>query len=318
MVMTLLLFLGILLTLTSFGLLAIISLDRKRQGRAIRISRALDSQAVAAFASTKGATRGERARRTARFGWRGLALDAALQKAGIALRSGDFLGLILVGAIGSAAFAHFIMLMPPMAGIVAGLVASSMAGWSILCISTARRASAFAAQMPTALDTFARALRAGRPVSDALDVVVQNTQAPLKLEMEKCRDMLALGHSLNETLRRLADRVDVPEVRFFSVATHLQSETGGNLVETIEHLAEQLRERLKLKKKIRALSAEARASAMILGALPFAIAAVLFAINADYLLPLVQDARGRAMTGLGLASLAAGMLVLFRMGRLDV
>ncbi|MGY6706059.1 type II secretion system F family protein [Roseinatronobacter sp.] len=318
MLMTLLLFLGVLLTLTSFGLLAIVSLDRKRQARIVRISRALGNPAVASVSGKQGATRGAQTRRTVRIGVFGTVLDRALQKAGIALRSSDFLGLIIAGCIGLAAAAHFVLLMPVLPSVVTGLVVSGLTGWLVLRISTASRASAFAAQMPAALDTFGRALRAGRPVSEALDVVVHNTEAPLKPEMEKCRDMLALGHSLNETLRRLADRVDVPEVRFFSVATHLQSETGGNLVETIEHLAEQLRERLKLKKKIRALSAESRASAMILGALPFAIAAVLYAINADYLLPLVHDARGRAMAALGLVSLIAGMLVLFRMGKLDV
>ena len=318
MLMTLLLFLGVLLTLTSFGLLAIVSLDRQRQRRVARISRALGNPDMTGLSGKQGTKRGAKPRRAARIMLFGAGLDGALQKAGIALRGSDFLGVLFVCGAGIATFAYFMLAVPALSSVVSGLLVAGLGGWSILRISTARRASAFAAQMPTALDTFARALRAGRPVSEALDVVVHNTEAPLKPEMEKCRDMLALGHSLNDTLRRLADRVDVPEVRFFSVATHLQSETGGNLVETIEQLSEQLRERLKLKKKIRALSAESRASAMILGALPFAIAAVLYAINADYLLPLVNDARGRAMAALGLISLVAGILVLFRMGKLDV
>ena len=119
-------------------------------------------------------------------------------------------------------------------------------------------------------------------------------------------------------LVRLSQRLPLPEIVFFSVATTLQAETGGNLIETLESLASQLRERRKLRKKAHALSSEARASAVILAGLPFAVAVALALLNAGYLEPLYADPRGQIMSLVALCSIGLGIYVMIRMGKLNV
>ena len=149
-------------------------------------------------------------------------------------------------------------------------------------------------------------------------IVVDNAKGPILREFTKCRDEMRMGTTLPETLSRLETRIPTPEVSFFSVATSLQSETGGNLIETMEGLANQLRERRKLRRKARALSSEARASAMILAALPFAVALSIGLLNGAYLEPLYTDTRGQIMSLVAITSLAVGVGVMARMGKLDV
>ena len=188
----------------------------------------------------------------------------------------------------------------------------------VLRMAKARYRAAFTADLPEALDVFARGLRAGRPVSASLEIVVKNAKGPIQREFTICHDEISMGTSLAESLSRLEERMPTAEVSFFSVATSLQAETGGNLIETMESLASQLRERRKLRKKARALSSEARASAVILASLPFAITLVLFLLNADYLAPLWTDGRGRVMAAVALVSIGLGIFSMTRMGRLDV
>lgn len=188
----------------------------------------------------------------------------------------------------------------------------------VIRIAKARYQAAFTESLPEALDVFARGLRAGRPVSDSLSVVVATAKGPIQREFARCRDEISMGSSLHKSLARLEQRMPTAEVSFFAVATSLQAETGGNLIETMEGLAGQLRERRKLRKKARALSSEARASAVILAALPFAVGLAMAVLNAAYLEPLYADPRGRIMSVIALTSIGLGVFVMQRMGKLDV
>jgi len=116
----------------------------------------------------------------------------------------------------------------------------------------------------------------------------------------------------------IADRIGSQEARFIVVAAGLQVETGGNLVETLENLANMLRERRKLRKKAAALSAEVRVSAVVLSSLPFVIGLILWVVNAEYLQPLFSDARGRILSVVGLSFLGMGIFSMYKLSRLDV
>lgn len=188
----------------------------------------------------------------------------------------------------------------------------------VLKTAKARYRTAFTEGLPEALDIFARGLRAGRPVSDSLSIVVKNSKGPLAHEFTRCHDAICMGTALPDSLDRLARRVPTPEVCFFAVATALQAETGGNLIETMENLATQLRERRKLRKKARALSSEARASAAILASLPFAVALLIAFLNLNYLTPLFADPRGQVMSLVAITSISMGVFIMTRMGKLDV
>lgn len=188
----------------------------------------------------------------------------------------------------------------------------------VIRIAQSRFRAQFTNQLPEALDVFARGLRAGRPVSSSLGIVVETSEGPLLREFMRCHNEICMGTPLPESLARLEARMPTPEVSFFAVATALQAETGGNLIETMESLAAQLRERRKLRKKARALTSEARASALILASLPFAVALAIGLLNGAYLEPLYGDPRGRIMSLVALTSISLGVFMMARMGKLDV
>ena len=206
----------------------------------------------------------------------------------------------------------------PLAAVPMALALPVTFAVMVVRIAKDRYRNAFTAELPEALDVFARGLRAGRPVSDSLSIVVETSKGPIQREFTRSHDEICMGTSLADSLARLEIRVPTAEVSFFSVAVSLQTETGGNLIETMEGLANQLRERRKLRKKARALSSEARASAVILASLPFAVAMLLAFLNGAYLAPLYQDSRGQVMSLIAITSICMGVFMMARMGKLDV
>ena len=141
---------------------------------------------------------------------------------------------------------------------------------------------------------------------------------PVGIEFRRVADSAALGVSLIDALWEAAKRIDTPEFRFFVVAITIQRETGGNLGETLENLAEILRKRLQMQLKVKALSSEARSSAMIIGALPFAMFGILMALNRDYAMKLITDPRGEMMLGAGLFLMFLGIVMMSKMVKFEV
>jgi tight adherence protein B len=127
-----------------------------------------------------------------------------------------------------------------------------------------------------------------------------------------------LGQPLEGAMWEAAKRVDLTEFNFFVVTMSVQRETGGNLAETLENLDQVLRRRRQLRLKIKAMSSEARASAMIIGALPFAMLFLLFLVNRGYLVPLFTTSTGHTLCLAGLTSMAVGFLVMARMVRFEI
>jgi tight adherence protein B len=122
-----------------------------------------------------------------------------------------------------------------------------------------------------------------------------------------------MGASVPESLSHLADRVELMDVKFFVTSVNIQRETGGNLAEIIDSLGRLIRKRFELKKKIQALSAEGRISAVVLMSLPFGIALALHFINPDYLTPLFTDPMGQTMVAVGATMMILGGIVMKRM-----
>ncbi|SEQ77617.1 tight adherence protein B [Loktanella sp. DSM 29012] len=208
----------------------------------------------------------------------------------------------------------------PLAALILAAAMPVLLGGLVLRVARARYIRSFTNDLPEALDVFARGLRAGRPVADSLTIVVESSTGglPILREFTRARDEMRMGNSLPDTLDRLNRRIPTAEVAFFAVATALQTETGGNLIETMENLAKQLRDRRQLRRKARALSSEARASAMILAALPFAVALLIGFLNPTYLGVLFTDPRGQVMATVAVASIGLGIMTMVRMGKLNV
>jgi tight adherence protein B len=177
----------------------------------------------------------------------------------------------------------------------------------------ARRIKKFLANFPEAIDTMCRGLRSGLPVTESIAAVGREMPEPVGTEFHRIADGVSMGKSLESAMWEIAQRIDAPEYRFLIVAMAIQKETGGNLAETLGNLADLIRRRRQLRLKIKAMSAEARASAMIIGSLPFIMFTLLMIVNADYMMTLFQSVRGKMMAGGALLWMAIGWATMTKM-----
>lgn len=298
---------------------ALIVMDRHRRAHQERLQNALPARHIAAQQQpAKKRREASEARAEDAIGRVLGRLDTALIGAGFRASAGECLAQFGMAVLVLYAAVVLGLGMNPVMAVPLAIMAPAVMFILILRIARGRRMVAFTAGLPEALDVFARGLKAGRPVADSLSIVIENAPEPVRSELLICHGQICLGTGLADAFTDLARRMPTPEANFFGVATALQTETGGNLVETMENLATQLRDRRKLKQKARALSSEARASAVILASLPFAVGCVILFLNASYLEPLISDSRGRVMLSGGLISIVLGIFMMMRMGRLDV
>lgn len=286
--------------------------DRQRRRHLARLKRVRPDTAVQLEKPQRGVLDKHR-----KFGLVGR-IEQELAKTSLRSSVNEIFILVFLAAIGIYGLGVILGGLHPLTALPLAILLPVGGAVLVLRIARNRYRAAFTADLPEALDVFARGLRAGRPVSDSLSIVVANAKGPFQYEFSRCHDEITMGTTLPDSLARLELRIPTAEVSFFSVATSLQAETGGNLIETMEGLANQLRERRKLRKKARALSSEARASALILALLPFAVTLAIAVLNGAYLEPLYADPRGRMISLIALGSITLGVFIMARMGKLDV
>ncbi|MFO1242471.1 MAG: type II secretion system F family protein [Rickettsiales bacterium] len=181
-----------------------------------------------------------------------------------------------------------------------------------------KRKKRFLSLFPDAIDLVVRGLRAGLPVTKSMQTVADEIADPVAGVFREMVDQMGLGVPLEKTLYSMADRLDLTEFNFFVTSIILQRETGGNLGEILNNLSEVLRQRHMFKMKIKAMSMEARASATIVGSLPFFVFAILSIFSPDYLQPLYDDYRGNIAALGSLASLGTGVLIMAKMTRFEI
>jgi tight adherence protein B len=162
-----------------------------------------------------------------------------------------------------------------------------------------KRTMKFTVNFPDALELLVRGLRSGLPISETLGVVASEVPGPVGEEFKMITERIKIGRTMDAALQETADRLGTPEFQFFVISLAIQRETGGNLAETLSNLAEVLRKRAQMKLKIRAMSSESKASAYIIGALPFIVFGLICYINYSYMEPFFTgDPAG--LFGLGL------------------
>ena len=172
--------------------------------------------------------------------------------------------------------------------------------------------------MPDAMELLARSLRAGHTLSGTLDLVSQEIPGPLGAEMRITFEEQKLGLSMQQAFRRMGERVASLDLRYFVTAVIIQSETGGNLSEILENIGLIIRERLKLKGKVKSLTSEGRFSALILSLLPFITFLALYLINREYVMTFFRDPMGpKFLTG-ALISIGIGIIIMKRMVAIKV
>ncbi len=199
-------------------------------------------------------------------------------------------------------------------GLLLGLIP-----WVQLRVAMAHRSTRLTEQLPDAIDRMGRTLRAGHAFADALRLSAAELPDPIGQELARVSEAHRLGVDLRACLEHFADRA--PEnfdVRLFVSVVLLHRETGGNPLETLDHLAETIRERLVFREKVRALTAETNASAAILASLPFVVAAALLVVRPEYLAPLLTTGMGRTLLAYAILSLVAGALAMRGFARVEV
>ena len=235
--------------------------------------------------------------------WPGIARwERWRQQAGISLS----LDWLLLSVIGPTSFILLLMAMgvlnPVSGGIVVALLWGSVRG--VLAKRVARRLRDFQRQLPEALDMMGRSLRAGHSLLAGMKMVSDEFPAPVGPEFGRVVEEATFGVPLGDALSHLTDRFDSAALRFFVTSVMIQRESGGNLAEVITSISQMARKRFELAAKVRAVSAEGRLSAIILFALPLALAGILYMINAEYIMILFQDPLGQTMVTV------AGMLMI--------
>jgi len=181
-----------------------------------------------------------------------------------------------------------------------------------------KRNATFIDQFPDVLDMIVRSVRSGFPITTAFKMVAENMESPVKEEFRQVVQEIAIGRPITDSLTRMSERIQEPDINFFVVVLSVQQETGGNLSEVVSNLSGIIRKRRQLRMKIRAMTSEGRATALILGSLPFVIFFALYFIRRDYLEPLWKDSFGQMLLGGSLGMVALCMWIVSNMIDIDI
>lgn len=244
-------------------------------------------------------------------------LSRRLQQAGLEITLGKYLTICFGVGVAIATLCFVLALTSGPGAILIGVTGGLALPHMTTYILGRRRQAKFIANFPEAIDLMTRGLKSGLPIVESIKTAGTEVPNPVGLELRQVTDTVKLGTKLEDALTETSERIGLQEFKFFTISLSIQSETGGNLTETLNNLSEVLRKRRQLKLKIKALSSEAKASAYIIGSLPFVMAGVIYMLNPGYVMQLIIDPRGHVLIGLGLFSFFVGAAVMFKMIRFD-
>ena len=243
-------------------------------------------------------------------------IQTKLQQAGLAatarqfylasLASGIVIGLLTYFKTGSYIIA-------PMAALI-GLIGLPN---FIVSRMRKRRIKKFVDIFPNAMDIIVRGIKAGLPLGDCLRVIASETQEPVRSEFRMIVETQQLGLPISEAVERLPLRVPIPEANFFAIVIAIQAKAGGNLSEALGNLSRVLRERKKMRGKIGAMAMEAKASAVIIGIVPFMVTFLLYISAPNYISLLWTTTHGKVITAIALSWMSIGMAMMKKMIAFD-
>ncbi|MEM7172446.1 MAG: type II secretion system F family protein [Pseudomonadota bacterium] len=245
-------------------------------------------------------------------------LRSRLEGAGLNFSAGNYVLINLIVAAATIAGGLWSGFMPTAAAFLLGLIVGIGLPHLILTFLGKRRKAKFIANFPEAIDLMVRGLKSGLPITESIKTAAEEIPNPVGIELQRVVDEIKLGAKIDTALETASKRLSLQEFNYLTIALSIQSETGGNLAETLENLSDVLRKRRQLKLKIKALSSEAKASAYIIGSLPFVMAIMINLTNAGYLVPLFEDSRGNFLLFLGFLSFAVGAGVMYKMVKFEI
>ena len=206
-----------------------------------------------------------------------------------------------------------------------GLFAAAGAGFAggfgvprwLLAFLKKRRESKFLHNFPDAVDVIVRGVKAGLPLGDCLRIIANESPEPVRGEFKTIVEAQTVGISMGDACAKLYERMPLPEANFFGIVVSIQQRAGGNLSEALGNLSRVLRDRKKMKAKIQAMSMEAKASAVIIAALPFAVMILVYISSPNYIELLWTHPTGRLMMACCAAWMSCGVFVMKKMINFD-
>lgn len=205
---------------------------------------------------------------------------------------------------------------PMVSGLAAVAGGLGFPQW-LLAFLAKRRQKQFLAEFANAIDVIVRGVKSGLPLNDCLKIVAEETAEPVKSEFMDVVEQQSIGVPLPKAFERMFDRMPVQEVNFFNIVITIQQQTGGNLAEALDNLSQVLRGRQRLHGKVRAFSAEAKASAAIIGSLPPLVVVALFVLSPSYVMLLWTEELGKMMLMASGIWMLIGVLVMRKMINFD-
>ncbi len=244
-------------------------------------------------------------------------LRVQLKQAGLQVSVERFYIYSVVCGIVLTVFAYFggapLLILP--GALLAGVL--GLPRWFVSFLR-ARRVKAFLNEFPNALDVIVRAVKSGLPLNDGIRLIASEAQEPVKTEFRRMVEAQQLGISIPDAALRMQETMPCPEAGFFGIVIQIQSQAGGNLSEALGNLSRVLRDRKKMKAKVQALSMEAKASAAIIGALPFIVAFLVYMSSPSYIMPLFTTSTGHLILGISGLWMSIGIFVMRKMMNFEV
>ncbi|AWW73938.1 pilus assembly protein TadB [Erythrobacter sp. KY5] len=272
----------------------------------------VESQFKKAIAARKPKTH-----KVAGSGSRTEALEVRLDRTGKGWTVSQYLyatlGIILVVGV-----LLFIQTGAPFLSLAAGAFVGLGLPHLVVSFFIKKRTNDFNAKFADGIELLVRGLRSGLPVTETLAVVAQEVPGPVGLEFKGIVERIKIGKTMEDSLQETADRLGIPEFNFFTITLAIQRETGGNLAETLSNLADVLRKRTQMKLKIKAMSSESKASAYIVGSLPFIVFGLIYSVNPSYIGGFFVEER-LMVTGLGgLVWMSIGIFIMAKMVSFEI
>ena len=240
-----------------------------------------------------------------------MTLASKMQQAGLGASLKPF--WIASGVAGALGLLPPLVLGHPLIGLGAGFIFGlGLPRW-IVGFLAKRRCAKFSSHFADAIDVIVRGIKSGLPVHDCLKIIARESPEPVASEFARMVENVGMGMSMDQSLEKMFERMPTPELRFFTIVLAIQQKTGGNLSEALGNLSTVLRGRKMMREKVKALSSEALASAVIIGSLPPGVVALISITTPSYMALMFTDRRGNLMLLAAAVFMGMGIWVMKKM-----
>lgn len=243
-------------------------------------------------------------------------LQEMLAQGGLNLRAGKFLSLSLLAGVAAGLVAYIVSNRAEVGGVA--LLIGFVLPYSYAAVKRNQRFSKFEELFPEAIDTLARAVRAGHAFTTALELITNEVAEPVAGEFRQLFEEQKFGMPVRDALMNLTERVPLVDVKFFVTAVMLQRETGGNLAEILDNLSYVIRERFKIQRQVRVYTAQGRLTMALLMGMPPIIVTIMLVVEPNFIRPLFADPIGHILLVAGIALQTVGYFVIRKIIRIQV